>query len=286
MAGVGMKDIKRRIKSVSNTKQITKAMELVSSAKLRRAKDAVVQSRPYFETLYETIKDIAINTKGIKSPFLEKREVKNKCYIVLSGDRGLCGGYNSNSLKTAVAHMEGKKEKVIAVGRKSAEFFSKRGYDVVSRHTGISERPQYSHGQDIAAKISELFTKGEVDEVYLVYTYFQSALVQEPRVVKLLPLSFEATAEAEAEKGKGLVTYEPSEDVVLEYLVPKFLSGIVFGGMVESGASEQGARRMAMESATGNAEDMIGKLELLYNRARQATITQELSEIVAGANAL
>lgn len=286
MAGVGMKDIKRRIKSVSNTKQITKAMELVSSAKLRRAKDAVVQSRPYFETLYETIKDIAINTKGIKSPFLEKREVKNKCYIVLSGDRGLCGGYNSNALKAAVAHMEGKKEKVIAVGRKSAEFFSKRGYDVVSRHTGISERPQYSHGQDIAAKISELFTKGEVDEVYLVYTYFQSALVQEPRVVKLLPLSFEATAEAEAEKGKGLVTYEPSEDVVLEYLVPKFLSGIVFGGMVESGASEQGARRMAMESATGNAEDMIGKLELLYNRARQATITQELSEIVAGANAL
>jgi len=286
MAGVGMKDIKRRIKSVSNTKQITKAMELVSSAKLRRAKDAVVQSRPYFETLYETIKDIAINTKGIKSPFLEKREVKNKCYIVLSGDRGLCGGYNSNSLKTAVAHMEGKKEKVIAVGRKSAEFFSKRGYDVVSRHTGISERPQYSHGQDIAAKISELFVKGEVDEVYLVYTYFQSALVQEPRVVKLLPLSFEATAEAGAEKGKGLVTYEPSEDVVLEYLVPKFLSGIIFGGMVESGASEQGARRMAMESATGNAEDMIGKLELLYNRARQATITQELSEIVAGANAL
>lgn len=286
MAGVGMKDIKRRIKSVSNTKQITKAMELVSSAKLRRAKDAVVQSRPYFETLYETIKDIAINTKGIKSPFLEKREVKNKCYIVLSGDRGLCGGYNSNALKAAVAHMEGKKEKVIAVGRKSAEFFSKRGYDVVSRHTGISERPQYSHGQDIAAKISELFTKGEVDEVYLVYTYFQSALVQEPRVVKLLPLSFEATAEAEAEKGKGSVTYEPSEDVVLEYLVPKFLSGIVFGGMVESGASEQGARRMAMESATGNAEDMIGKLELLYNRARQATITQELSEIVAGANAL
>ncbi|MZQ75926.1 MAG: ATP synthase F1 subunit gamma [Peptoclostridium sp.] len=286
MAGVGMKDIKRRIKSVSNTKQITKAMELVSSAKLRRAKEAVVQSRPYFETLYDTIKDIAINTKGINSPFLEKREVKNKCYIVLSGDRGLCGGYNSNSLKTAVAHMEGKKEKVIAVGRKSAEFFSKRGYDVVSRHTGISERPQYSHGQDIAAKISELFTKGEVDEVYLVYTYFQSALVQEPRVVKLLPLSFEATAEAAAEKGKGLVTYEPSEDVVLEYLVPKFLSGIVFGGMVESGASEQGARRMAMESATGNAEDMIGKLELLYNRARQATITQELSEIVAGANAL
>ncbi|AHM55694.1 ATP synthase gamma chain [Peptoclostridium acidaminophilum DSM 3953] len=286
MAGVGMKDIKRRIKSVSNTKQITKAMELVSSAKLRRAKEAVVQSRPYFETLYETIKDIAINTKGIKSPFLEKREVKNKCYIVLSGDRGLCGGYNSNSLKTAVAHMEGKKEKVIAVGRKSAEFFSKRGYDVVSRHTGISERPQYSHGQDIAAKISELFTKGEVDEVYLVYTYFQSALVQEPRVVKLLPLSFEVSAEAEAEKGRGLVTYEPSEEEVLSYLVPKFLSGIVFGGMVESGASEQGARRMAMESATGNAEDMIGKLELLYNRARQATITQELSEIVAGANAL
>jgi len=286
MAGVGMKDIKRRMKSVSNTKQITKAMELVSSAKLRRAKEAVGQSRPYFETLYETIREIAVGTKGIKNIYLEQRDVKNRCYIVLAGDRGLCGGYNSNSLKAAVAHMDGKKEKVVAVGRKSGDFFAKRGYDVAGRYTGISEKPEYSHGQEIAAKVMELYCSGDVDEVYLVYTYFASALVQEPKVVKLLPLSFEKTEESEAKGGKGVMSYEPSEEEVLGYLVPKFIAGIVYGGLVESSASEQGARRMAMESATGNAEEMIGKLDLLYNRARQASITQELSEIVAGANAI
>jgi F-type H+-transporting ATPase subunit gamma len=285
--GVGMKDIKRRIKSVSNTKQITKAMELVSSAKLRRAKDAVVQSRPYFETLYDTIKEIAVGTKGIKNVYLEQRDVKNRCYIVLAGDRGLCGGYNSNALKAAVAHMDGKKEKVVTVGKKSVDFFSNRGYDVLESYTGISEKPEYSHGQDIAAKVMELYSKGEVDEVYLVYTYFASALVQEPRAVKLLPLSFEVEEAPEEKKEKGaMLNYEPSEEEVLSYLVPNFVAGIVFGGLVESSASEQGARRMAMESATGNAEDMIGKLDLLYNRARQASITQELSEIVAGASAI
>ncbi|KDR94816.1 F-type H+-transporting ATPase subunit gamma [Peptoclostridium litorale DSM 5388] len=284
--GVGMKDIKRRIKSVSNTKQITKAMELVSSAKLRRAKDAVVQSRPYFETLYDTIKEIAVGTKGIKNVYLEQRDVKNRCYIVLAGDRGLCGGYNSNALKAAVAHMDGKKEKVVTIGKKSGDFFSKRGYDVLESYTGISEKPEYSHGQDVAAKVMELYSKGEVDEVYLVYTYFASALVQEPRAVKLLPLSFESEDAPEDKKGKGVMNYEPSEEEVLNYLVPKFIGGIVYGGLVESSASEQGARRMAMESATGNAEDMIGKLDLLYNRARQASITQELSEIVAGASAI
>jgi F-type H+-transporting ATPase subunit gamma len=284
--GVGMKDIKRRIKSVSNTKQITKAMELVSSAKLRRAKDSVVQSRPYFETLYDTIKEIAVGTKGIKNVYLEQRDVKNRCYIVLAGDRGLCGGYNSNALKAAVAHMDGKKEKVVSVGRKSGDFFRKRDYDVLESYTGISEKPEYSHGQDIAAKVMELYRNGEVDEVYLVYTYFASALVQEPRAVKLLPLSFEAEEAPEDKKGKGVMNYEPSEEEVLNYLVPKFISGIVYGGLVESAASEQGARRMAMESATGNAEEMIGKLDLLYNRARQASITQELSEIVAGASAI
>ena len=217
---------------------------------------------------------------------MEQRDVKNRCYIVLAGDRGLCGGYNSNALKAAVAHMDGKKEKVVTVGKKSGDFFSKRDYDVLESYTGISEKPEYSHGQDIAAKVMELYSKGEVDEVYLVYTYFASALVQEPRAVKLLPLSFEVEEAPEEKKGKGVMNYEPSEEEVLNYLVPKFISGIVYGGLVESAASEQGARRMAMESATGNAEEMIGKLDLLYNRARQASITQELSEIVAGASAI
>lgn len=285
MAGLGMKDIKRRIKSVNNTKQITKAMELVSSAKLRKSKENLEKSRPYFDTLYQTIKDIASESKGIKSIYLEEREKKNVCYIVIAGDRGLCGGYNSNLLKAAISHMQGEKHSIIPVGRKSVDYFSKRDYSIIEKYSGISENPSYGYGQDIAMTVIELYKKGEIDEVNLVYTFFKSPLVQEPKVVKLLPLSFEAEEMTDKEKSKVLMNYEPSEEVVLEYLIPKYVAGIIYGGLVEASTSEQGARRMAMESATDNAEEMIQKLDLLYNRARQASITQEIAEIVAGANA-
>lgn len=280
-----MKDIKRRIKSVKSTKQITKAMELVASAKLRKAKDRVENSKPYFLTVYSTLEKIAKSSKGIDNIYLKEREVKNKGYIVIAGDRGLAGGYNSNVLKMAVNDMAGKKENIISIGKKSAEFFSKRGYNVVKEFFGVSEDLDYSDAITIANIGMELYEKGEIDELYLVYTEFKSALTQIPTLLKLLPLSLEEKTETE-DKRPELINYEPSEEVALSYIIPKFLASSIYGGIVESSASEQGARRTAMESATDNAQEMIGKLELSYNRARQASITQEISEIVAGAGAL
>ena len=288
MAGVGAKDIKRRIKSVQNTMQITKAMELVASSKLRKGKEKVEHSRPYFRILKETMQKIAMNTKGLKSPFLEKREeVKNRGYIVIAGDRGLAGGYNSNVLKTVLGHMDGKKEKIIAIGRKSVEFFEKRDYEMVGSYMGIAEDLEYGVTNEIATIGADLYKSGDIDELYIVYTEFVSTISQQPQIIKLLPMTMEKDkSETEAEKRGGLVIYEPSEESVFGTLVPKYLSGVLFGTILESYASEQGARRTAMESANDNAEEMISSLELKYNRARQASITQEISEIVAGAEAL
>lgn len=279
-----MKDIKRRIKSVNSTKQITKAMELVASAKLRKAKERVENSKPYFLTVYKTLEKIARNSKGIDNIYLKKREVENKGYIVIAGDRGLAGGYNANALKMAVSHMGIKKEKIVPIGRKSFEYFSKRDYPIVKEFVGISEDADYNDAVEIAKVGIDLFVKGEIDELYLVFTEFKSALTQVPTVLKLLPLSFEENDEEV--KAKEIITYEPSEEAALHYIIPKFVASSIYGGIIESSASEQGARRMAMESATDNAEEMIDKLELIYNRARQASITQEISEIVAGAEAL
>jgi len=281
-----MKDIKRRIKSVTNTRQITKAMELVASAKLKKAKERVENSKPYFLTVYNTLEKIAKSSKGIDNIYLKQREVKNKGYIVIAGDRGLAGGYNSNILKMAVSDMAGKKETIIPIGKKSVEFFSKRGYKIVKEFVGVTEDLDYSDASDIAKIGMELYEKGEIDELYVVFTEFKSALTQIPKMLKLLPLSFDENESKDNEKKLDLISYDPSEEVALQYIIPKFLASSIYGGIVESAASEQGARRTAMESATDNADEMIGKLELSYNRARQASITQELSEIVAGAEAL
>ncbi|RDY23566.1 ATP synthase F1 subunit gamma [Romboutsia maritimum] len=290
MAGAGIKAIKTRIGSVESTKQITKAMELVASSKLRKAKEKAESSRPYFTTLYDSVKDIAQNTRGVKDDFLKQREVKNKCYIVVAGDRGLAGGYNSNVLKSTVAHMEDKKEKVMTIGKKSYEFFSKRGYDVVKSVSSVEECG-YNESLEIAQGAMDLYKKGEVDEVYMVYTKFISPLVQDVKLVKLLPLAFDKDenlneTKKEENSRKPRVQYLPSAEAVLSYIIPKFVSGTVYGGVLESFASEQGARRTSMESATDNANEMLSKLELSYNRARQSAVTQEITEIVGGVEAL
>jgi F-type H+-transporting ATPase subunit gamma len=284
LAGAGIKDIKRRIKSVESTKQITKAMELVASSKLRKAKEKAENSRPYFETLYDTVINISANTNGIKNEFLNQRDVKNRCYIVIAGDRGLAGGYNSNVLKSSVAHMEGKKEKVIAVGKKSVEFFSKRGYDLLETVSSV-EYSGYGEASKIASAAMNAYKNGDVDEVYVYYTEFISPLVQEVKMLKLLPVTF-AQNEKYEKRSVGVVEYEPSPEEVLNYIIPKYVAGSIYGSVLEAFASEQGARRIAMESATDNADDMIDKLELSYNRARQFAITQEISEIVGGSEAL
>lgn len=290
MAGASIKAIKTRMNSVESTKQITKAMELVASSKLRRAKEKAESSRPYFSTLYESVKDIAQNTRGVKDDFLKQREVNNKCYIVVAGDRGLAGGYNSNVLKATVTDMDNKKEKVITVGKKSYEFFSKRGYDLVKSVPSV-EDCGYDQALEIANAAMDLYKKGEVDEVYISYTKFISPLVQEVKLVKILPLVFNndedvVETKKEGEPKKARVQYLPSPEAVLSYIIPKYVSGTIYGGVIESFASEQGARRTAMESATDNANEMLSTLELSYNRARQSAVTQEITEIVGGVEAL
>ncbi len=280
-----MKEIKTRIKSVESTKQITKAMELVSSSKFRKAKESAESARPYFNTLYNTVQDIAKNTSNSRNVFLKERKVNNVCYIVIAGDRGLAGGYNSNILKAVIAHNKLGTGKVITVGKKAKESLSKRGYEVIDYIESV-EKCVYEDANRVAQAAMEAYKNGEVDEVNLVYTEFISALSQEPKIVKLLPVTIDNTnTEKEVKKGKAAVQYLPSADAVLGYVLPKYVSGSVYGAIAESFASEQAARRTAMESATDNANEMISKLELVYNRARQAAVTQEISEIVGGAAA-
>ena len=280
-----MKEIKTRIKSVESTKQITKAMELVSSSKFRKAKEKAESARPYFNTLYNTVQDIAKNTSNSRNVFLKERKVNNVCYIVIAGDRGLAGGYNSNILKAVIAHNKLATGKIIPVGKKAKESLSKRGYEVIDYIESV-EKCVYEDANRVAQAAMEAYKNGEVDEVNLVYTEFISALSQEPKIVKLLPVTIDNTnTEKEVKKGKAAVQYLPSADAVLGYILPKYVSGSVYGAIAESFASEQAARRTAMESATDNANEMISKLELVYNRARQAAVTQEISEIVGGAAA-
>ena len=277
-----MKEIKTRIKSVESTRQITKAMELVSSSKFRKAKERAESTKPYFNTLYSTVQDIASNNSNSKNVFMKNRGVKNVCYIVIAGDRGLAGGYNSNILKAVIAHNTLGAGKVIPIGKKANESFSKRGYEVIDSIETV-ENATYEDANRVAQAAMEAYKKGEVDEVNLVYTQFISALSQEPTIVKLLPVTIEPKQGEDVKKAKSAVQYLPSADAVLGYILPKYVSGSVYGAIAESFASEQAARRTAMESATDNANEMISKLELVYNRARQAAVTQEISEIVGGA---
>lgn len=279
-----MGDIKRRIRSINSTMQITKAMYLVSSAKVRKAKEKVELTRPYSETIIASIQRVLANAKGTSHPFLEKREVKKTAYIVIAGDRGLAGGYNSNVLKLAESDISDKsKVEIMTYGSKAKDYFNRRNYEVSHYITGMTEEPEYVDAREAGDILIEKYRQGEIDEVKLVFTKFVSMMAQEPTMLTLLPVSLEDSAE----KVSGTLTeYEPSPEEVLDYLIPKYINGAIFGALIESAASQQGARMTAMESATDNAEDMIDSLGLVYNRARQASITQEISEIVGGAEAL
>ncbi len=282
MAGAGMKDIKRRIKSVESTMQITKAMELVSSSKLRRAKEKVESSRPYFNILQETIQKVLDNTKSLKSTYTEDREINNSLFIVIAGDRGLAGGYNANLIKSAISEMKGKNPKILTIGRKAVDYFGKRDYEIVEEYVNVAETLDFVDAALIVAVANEMYRKKEIDEVYVCYTEFISALTQTPRIIKLLPLQLQKNP---AEIISSL-EFEPSPEEVFDRMIPRYLEGIVYSTIVDAFASEQGARRTAMESASDNASDMIDSLSLLYNRARQSAITQEITEIVGGAEAI
>ncbi len=276
-----MKDIKRRIKSVGSTRQITKAMELVSSSKLRKAKARAEQARPYFNELYRSMCEIASANTDFSTIYTEKREVKRRLFIVIAGDRGLAGGYNSNILKLAVAaHAnDAEKPKIIAIGKKAVEFFSKRDYEIVASFAGIAENIKPNQAQDISDIAIRAFSSGEVDEVRVFYTLFKSSMSQEPEEMSVLPM------ETQKLEGYGTMTYDPSPEAVFNRIVPRFTASLIQCAVVESFASEQGARRTAMENATDNADAMTESLSLLYNRARQASITTEIIDIVSGASA-
>ncbi|MCG8538616.1 MAG: ATP synthase F1 subunit gamma [Clostridia bacterium] len=286
MAGMGMRDIKRRIKSVNSTKQITNAMKLVSTAKLKRTRDRFERVKPYFETVSETIQGILKSADNIEHPYISGREIKKSLYIVITADRGLCGGYNINAIKKALADVEDReRSSFIVIGQKAKGYFSKRGYEIIGEYLHISEKPEYRHAKDIGKLALELYKEGKIDEIKLIYTQFASTISHVPQMLKLLPAA-KQEEEGTEEKEFKYISYEPSPGAVLDYLIPKYVESAVFGGLVESAASEQAARRMAMESATDNAQEMIEKLTLSFNQARQAAITQEISEIVGGAEAL
>ena len=279
MATANMKDVKRRIKSVESTMQITKAMQLVASSKLRRAKQRALAAQPFFETLYDTMSDIS-NDPAFKSVYTKKKLLRSTLIVVIAGDRGLAGGFNSNVLKLAVQHAEelkaaGDKVSVIAIGKKAVEFFEKRGYDVISAYPQVAENIDIYDAEDISEEIIQKFRSAYFDQVDLVYTTFVSALSQTPVAVSVLPVK---------DLGNGrtanpLTEYDPSPEEVFDSLVPQYLTGLIYAAVVDSFASEQAARRTAMESASDNAVEMLNGLSLLYNRARQAMITQELTEI-------
>lgn len=284
MASGNMKAIKRRIKSVGSTMQITKAMELVSSSKLRKAKDKAEAGRPYFEKLYEMMTEIGLSKKDFQSPFTEKREIKNRLFIVIAGDRGLAGGYNSNLLKSALADWKDgeNKPKIIAIGKKAIEFFEKRDFEIVGRYPLLAETAKTADCGDIATMAIEMFRRGEVDQVKIFYTTFVSPLVQNPVSMEILPIE----RDEEGEEVPSLITYDPEPEAVFNRIVPKFTMSLIYCALSDSYASEQSARRNAMENATDNAEKMTEELSLKYNRARQEKITNEINEIVSGANAL
>ena len=283
MAGVSTKEIKNRIRSMESTRQITKAMEMVAASKLRRAQAQILASRPYFQVLSSAINDILENNRDFSSPYLKERPVNKVMYIVIAGDRGLAGGYNSNILKMVEAELKGKDAVVLPIGKKAVEFFRSRKIPAFTEIYAEAADVGIGDCFSIAKNLSKAYLAGEFDEIHIAYTNFVSVLSQVPADKKLLPLSPEETRErAEGAPRRSDTIYEPDAEEVFAAIVPEFLGGILYGALCESRASEQAARRTAMDAATSNADEMIADLSLKFNRARQAAITQEITEIVAG----
>ena len=280
MAG-SMKDIKLRIKSVESTMQITKAMELVASSKMRRAKERVEHSRPYFETLYESLTKIAAADPRARNPYLRRDDIKRTLLVVIAGDRGLAGGYNANVFKQADA-AEGPVT-VLPIGKRSAEYFVHHEVPLFTQEVLLAADVSVSECFTLSHQITEGFLKGEYDAVKLCYTRFDSMMTQTAITLEVLPLTIEPTEAQKAEARRSQILYKPSSEEVFSAIIPEYVAGIVYGAVCESVASELAARRTAMDAATKNAGEMIDHLNLYYNRARQAAITQEITEIVAGA---
>lgn len=281
-----MRDIQRRKTSVQSTGQITKAMKLVSTVKLQKSRGRAENTKPYFNNMYETVTSVLARSTGIKHKFLQTHEGRKKAVIVITSNRGLAGGYNSNIVKMITGNEELNKDDVVlyTVGRKGRDAFIRKGYTIAEDYSDVIEEPIYRDAMDISSKVLDAFEKGEIGEIYIAYTVFKNTVSHIPTLKKLLPVSLDV--ELSSEESKIPMNYEPDEEEVLDIIIPKYISSLIFGALIESVASENGARMAAMDSATSNAEEMIADLSLMYNRARQGSITQELTEIIAGSEAI
>lgn len=285
-----MRDIKRRKQSVTSTQKITKAMKLVSTVKLQKAKQKAENTNPYFNYMYNTVCSMLDKAGAINHPYLKSGESNKKAIITISSNRGLAGGYNSNVIKLITGSGIAKEEVLLyTIGKKAHDVLDGKGYEVASEYDEVMEAPTYEDAMRISKEVLEAFTNGEVGEIYLAYTHFKNTVSHEPKLLKLLPvdISEEELKKDEGEKdSKMLMNFEPNPEEALDMIVPKYVTSLIYGALVEAVASENGARMQAMDSATSNAEDIISDLTLKYNRARQGSITQELTEIIAGAEAI
>lgn len=283
-----MKDIKRRKESIQSTGQITKAMKLVSTVKLQKARGKAESAKPYFDAMYNTVSNMLAKSGNIEHRYLKSGGTSKKAVIVITANRGLAGGYNSNIIKLVTSSGIPSEDAVIyAVGTKGRDFFSRRGYTIAGDYSEVINEPLYSDAMEIGSKVLQAFEDGEIGEIYLAYTSFKNTVVHQPKLVKLLPITAEdITGTADKAEDNILVTYEPEEEEALDVIIPKYINSLIYGALMEAVASENGARMTAMDNATSNAEDIISELSLKYNRARQGSITQELTEIIAGANAI
>lgn len=281
-----MRDIKRRKESVASTGQITKAMKLVSTVKLQKAKARAESNKPYFTMLYDTICSILARTGTIDHRYLRESDSKRKAVIALTSNRGLAGGYNNNIVKEITAAFAPEDTDIYAVGKKGLEGLSRKGYHIIEDYSEVMNEPLYADAIHIGKNVLASYENGEVGEIYLAYTGFKNTVVHEPKLIKLLPISVEEIMKDVEIDTLTLMNFEPEADEALDMIIPKYMNNIIYGAFVEAIASENGARMQAMDSATKNAEDMIDDLSLKYNRARQSSITQELTEIIAGAEAI
>ena len=283
-----LKDIRNRIASVRSTQQITRAMKMVSAAKFRRAEEAILQNRPYSDKMLEVLSSLALRTEEEAHPLLERRDTRHICLVVFTSDRGLCGSFNANILRSTERFLKTKAGEyegitLYLVGKKALEFFRRRDADILGHKTELFGKVSYPVAQDIAREVVERYTNRELDLVYMVYNEFRSALSQQVVFDRLLPVE---PMPVEPDTSTTEYIYEPSEEYMLNWVLPRYVEVRMFRALLESTASEHGARMTAMDAATNNASEMIDRLTLKYNRARQEAITTELMDIVNGVEAM
>lgn len=283
-----MRDIKRRKTSIQGTQQITKAMKLVSTVKLQRARANAERSKSYFDCMFGTVNSILSRVGHVEHKYLLPGKSSKKAVILITSNRGLAGGYNSNVIKLVTRNEEWKKEDIIvySIGNKGSEALARYGYEVRENLPEVIEEPAYADATALSNRLLEAFAADEIGEIYLAYTSFKNTVSHEPKLLKLLPVEYEADSGAEASDNALVMNFEPEDVEALDMIIPKYITSLIYGALMEAVASENGARMQAMDNATSNAEEMISDLSLMYNRARQGSITQELTEIIAGAEAI